>query len=201
MDNAYQQASVIIIIGNGVANGLPCADAVLVVIIGVRIYSSRARGRGGIGLEPLSFPCQHRSEVVCRVAGRVIGYALSIIGGELILPRGIAVGIGNGFLYRPERSRCIRVNLFIEQVAPAVVFIGYGSVIAVAGTVIQVLADELIGRIVNICSSKYLIVQANSQMFDSSRLINGLGIFPISSTVSQQLCSLANLSNLKKYFI
>ena len=40
LDNAYQQASVIIIIGNGVANGLPGADAVLVVIIGVRIYSS-----------------------------------------------------------------------------------------------------------------------------------------------------------------
>ena len=150
MDNAYQQASVIIIIGNGVANGLPCADAVLVVIIGVRIYSSRARGRGGIGLEPLSFPCQHRSEVVCRVAGRVIGYALSIIGGELILPRGIAVGIGNGFLYRAERSGSVCVNLLVKQVAPAVILIGYGSVIAVAGTVIQVLADELIGLVINI---------------------------------------------------
>ena len=40
LDNAYQQASVIIIIGNGFANGLPGADAVLVIVIGVRIYSS-----------------------------------------------------------------------------------------------------------------------------------------------------------------
>ena len=40
LGNTYQQASVIIIIGNGVANGLPGADTVLVIVIGVRIYSS-----------------------------------------------------------------------------------------------------------------------------------------------------------------
>ena len=52
----------------------------------------------------------------------------------------------------------------------------------------EVLTDKLVGCIVNICSGEYLIVQANSLMFDSSRLINGLGIFPTSSIVSQRRC-------------
>ena len=86
MDNAYQQASVVVIIGNGVANGLPGADAVLVIVIGVCVYSSRAGGRRSIGLEPLSLPYQCCAEIACRIAGGVIGYALSIVGGELILP-------------------------------------------------------------------------------------------------------------------
>ena len=40
LNNTYQQASVVVIIGNGVSNGLSGADTVLIIVIGVRIYSS-----------------------------------------------------------------------------------------------------------------------------------------------------------------
>ena len=58
--------------------------------------------------------------------------------------------IANDFLYRAERSGCIRVNLFVKQVAPAVILIGYGSVIAVAGTIIEILPYKLVGRVIHI---------------------------------------------------
>ena len=58
--------------------------------------------------------------------------------------------IANDFLYRAERSGSICVNLLVKLVAPAVILIGYGSVIAVAGTIIEILPYKLVGRIINI---------------------------------------------------
>ena len=41
LDNTYQQASVVVIIGNGVANGLSGTNTLLIIAVGIRIDSRR----------------------------------------------------------------------------------------------------------------------------------------------------------------
>ena len=149
-DGAHEQRAVIVIVRNGAANGFSCTDAVFIVAVDIRIRASGGCGFRGIRLQPLTFPNQSCTEVVRRVAGSVICYAFAIVRSELILPCRVCVGIGNGLPSRAERSDSVSIDLFVEQIAPNIVFICNCSVAAVAAAVIKVLPYELVRRIINI---------------------------------------------------
>ena len=73
---------------------------------------------------------------------------LSVVACELIAPLGIAIAVAYRVLHRAEASRGIGILLLGLYIAPLVVGIGVGRIIAVSAAIVKILADKLICGVV-----------------------------------------------------
>lgn len=134
-----EDGAVVVVVSGGTVDVFGQAETVLIVSVSYVVGAII----GGDELFPL--PTHGIAKVGSGVAHFVVRDGLAVVGGELIPPAFVAVGIGVGGGGATKITSGVGVGLFVENIPPAVVLVGDGLV----GEAV-VLTDELVGSIVGI---------------------------------------------------
>ena len=101
---------------------------------------------------PARLPLVAPSAIVQRIADCVIRDGLAIVGRQLVLPVVVRVGVQDGIMRHPRRSRGVGMVRLRKYVPTAVVVVQpCGTALARRGVVRVVYADELPQRVVAVC--------------------------------------------------
>ena len=172
--HADEHGTVVAVLGRFVAYRLLQTQPVLIV------FKRDGGGTVGIGLELLAFPRERLAEIARGVAHGVIGDGAAVVGGEQILPLRVGIAVSACSKTRSDqRAGGIHIPEFLRDIAPFVILIEIGGIVGVAGTVIQVLPDKLVCRVILIrillrCGSK--VAAATPDLSDVAICIVGVAV-------------------------
>ena len=117
-------------------------------------------------------PSVRPSAVLQRITNRVVGDALAIECGQLILPVGVAVSVGVRMHRSAQRAGGISIRLLAQNVAAQIVSIHpSGAAAACRGVMRVVGADQLSQLVINIGDLLHAIADAG----DVARIVIGVG--------------------------
>ena len=111
---------------------------------------------GSVGLGHLLelaalLPSVRPGAVIGGIANDVVGNGSAVIGGHLVLPVGIAIGISNGLEHGAQGAGGVGIALLVQEVAAPVVFVGPGGAGGAGGGVVLVVhAGQLAQGVVGV---------------------------------------------------
>ena len=172
--HADEHRTVVAVLGHGTVYGLTQAEPIFVVYVGCAVAAL------SVACELLAFPRERLAEIARGVAHGVIGDGAAVVGGEQILPLRVGIAVSACSKTRSDqRAGGIHIPEFLRDIAPFVILIEIGGIVGVAGTVIQVLPDKLVCRVILIrillrCGSK--VAAATPDLSDVAICIVGVAV-------------------------
>ena len=152
LGHAHEHAAVVIVVNDRRSRSVQlcrelCAQTVLVVVIVVLPeYGSHCYGKPA---KLLTVPQHALAPVTRGIAHAVIGDGLAVVAREQVSPLAVCVVVRR-FARGGTVYVIVGIRQLVKDIAPLVIRIGVGGVIAVPAAVIQVFPDKLVCTIVSI---------------------------------------------------